>query len=74
MKNLRESFNATGIPALYQAFREHTREVRREQKNFQRRIQWIADNEGLDKLEEKMDKEDQIRRRQFWNQFRGPRG
>ncbi len=73
MNKLREIFNTTGIPALYQAFREHTREVRRAQDDFQRRIQWIADNEGLNVLEENMKKEDEVRRRHFWSQFRGPR-
>jgi len=71
MKNLpslREIYNATGIPDMIEGIRAHTREVRREQENFQRRLEWIVANEGLDGLEAREKREKEARR----NRRNGP--
>lgn len=66
-------YQATGIPGLRAAFREHAREVRKAQDDFQNRIQNIADTKGLDAVDETMKEEAAQRRKNFWQKIkRGP--
>lgn len=72
MKKLHEIFKASGIPGLYQAFREHAREVRQAQDDFQNRIQRIGDEKGLDAVDAEMKKEAAERRAIMLRKLRGP--
>ena len=69
-ETLSACFKATGIPDMAADIRAHTKEVRREQENFQRQLQWTADTKGLKALEDQHKAEKAARRKALWDSLR----